>query len=205
VVHAYAQSLHVVFLAGVPVALAAFVLSLFLKEVPLRGTARAAATDMGEGFAMPESPDADQNLERALANLLRKERRQMHRAVLAVSPLDEAEAWCVVKVAFGERRHGAAPITRIAEEVHVPAKVLQPAFDHAIEAGFLRSAQDGLHLTELGEDEFGTLAAAWQDWVTERLADWNPEATVDLPAAMARLARRLFDEQAAEPQLTRAG
>jgi EmrB/QacA subfamily drug resistance transporter len=205
VVHAYAQSLHVVFLAGVPVALAAFVLSLFLKEVPLRGTARAAATDMGEGFAMPESPDADQNLERALANLLRKERRQMHRAVLAVSPLDEAEAWCVVKVAFLERRHGAAPIARIAEEVHVPAKVLQPAFDHAIEAGFLRSASDGLHLTELGEDEFGTLAAAWQDWVTERLADWNPEATVDLPAAMARLARRLFDEQAAEPQLTRAG
>ncbi|HEY3611858.1 MAG TPA: MFS transporter [Pseudonocardiaceae bacterium] len=205
VVHAYAQSLHVVFLAGVPVALAAFVLSLFLKEVPLRGTARAAATDMGDGFAMPESPDADQNLERALANLLRRERRQMHRAVLAVSPLDEAEAWCVVKVAFVERRHGAAPIARIAEEVHVPAKVLQPAFDHAIEAGFLRSAPDGLHLTELGEDEFGTLAAAWQDWVTERLADWNPEATVDLPAAMARLARRLFDEQATEPQLTRAG
>jgi len=205
VVHAYAQSLHVVFLAGVPVALAAFVLSLFLKEVPLRGTARAAATDMGEGFAMPESPDADQNLERALANLLRKERRQMHSAVLAVSPLDEAEAWCVVKVAFGERRHGAASVARIAEEVHVPAKVLQPAFDHAIESGFLRSSRDGLHLTELGEDEFGTLAAAWQNWVTERLADWNPEATVDLPAAMARLARQLFDEQAAEPQLTRAG
>jgi EmrB/QacA subfamily drug resistance transporter len=205
VVHAYAQSLHVVFLAGVPVALAAFVLSLFLKEVPLRGTARAAATDMGDGFAMPEPTDADQGLERALGNLLRKERRQMHTAVLAVSPLDEAEAWCVVKVAFGERRHGAASVAKIAEGVHVPAKVLQPAFDHAIETGYLRSAQDGLHLTDLGEDEFSTLAAAWQDWVTERLADWNPEATIDLSAAMARLARRLFDEQAAEPRLATAG
>ncbi len=205
VVHAYAQSLHVVFLAGVPVALAAFVLSLFLKEVPLRGTARAAATDMGEGFAMPEPTDADQGLERALGNLLRKERRQMRTAVLAVSPLDEAEAWCVVKVAFGERRHGAASVAKIAEGVHVPAKVLQPAFDHAIETGYLRSAQDGLHLTDLGEDEFSTLAAAWQDWVTERLADWNPEATIDLSAAMARLARRLFDEQATEPRLATAG
>jgi EmrB/QacA subfamily drug resistance transporter len=205
VVHAYAQSLHVVFLAGVPVALAAFVLSLFLKEVPLRGTARAAATDMGDGFAMPEPTDADQGLERALGNLLRKERRQMRTAVLAVSPLDEAEAWCVVKVAFGERRHGAASVAKIAEGVHVPAKVLQPAFDHAIETGYLRSAQDGLHLTDLGEDEFSTLAAAWQDWVTERLADWNPEATIDLSAAMARLARRLFDEQATEPRLATAG
>jgi EmrB/QacA subfamily drug resistance transporter len=205
VVHAYAQSLHVVFLAGVPVALAAFVLSLFLKEVPLRGTARAAATDMGDGFAMPEPTDADQGLERALGNLLRKERRQMRTAVLAVSPLDEAEAWCVVKVAFGERRHGAASVTKIAEAVHVPVKVLQPAFDHAIETGYLRSAQDGLHLTELGEDEFSTLAAAWQDWVTERLADWNPEARIDLSAAMARLARRLFDEQATERRVATAG
>jgi EmrB/QacA subfamily drug resistance transporter len=205
VVHAYAQSLHVVFLAGVPVALAAFVLSLFLKEVPLRGTARAAATDMGDGFAMPEPTDADQGLERALGNLLRKERRQMHTAVLAVSPLDEAEAWCVVKVAFGERRHGAASVAKIAEGVHVPAKVLQPAFDHAVETGYLRSAQDGLHLTDLGEDEFSTLAAAWQDWVTERLADWNPEAGIDLSAAMARLARKLFDEQATEPRLATAG
>jgi hypothetical protein len=140
-----------------------------------------------------------------LGNLLRKERRQMRTAVLAVSPLDEAEAWCVVKVAFGERRHGAASVAKIAENVRVPAKVLQPAFDHAIQTGYLRSTRDGLQLTDLGEDEFSTLAAAWQDWVTERLADWNPEARIDLSAAMARLARRLFDEQATELRPATAG
>ncbi|HEY0805609.1 MAG TPA: MDR family MFS transporter, partial [Pseudonocardiaceae bacterium] len=195
VVHAYAQSLHVVFLAGVPVALAAFVLSLFLKQVPLRDTARAAAADMGDGFAMPEPSDADQGLERALGKLLRKERRQMSRAVLATSPLDEADAWCVVKVRMTERRHGTAPIGTIADAVGVPASVLRPAFDHAIETGYLAEGPDGLHLTGQGEQEFGTLAAAWQEWVTERLADWNPGGEIDLPAAMARLARQLFDEQ----------
>ena len=41
IVDAYAHAIHVVFLAAVPVALVAFVLSLFLKEVPLRGTSRA--------------------------------------------------------------------------------------------------------------------------------------------------------------------
>lgn len=199
VVHAYAQSLHVVFLAGVPVALAAFLLSWFLKEIPLRGTALAAAADMGEGFAMPEHPDADRGLERALAKLLRRERRQMSAAVLATSPLDEAEAWCVVKVRMAERRLGAASVAGIADAVGVPAKVLQPAFDHATAIGYLEERRDGLHLTEAGEHEFGTLAAAWQDWVTERLADWNPGAEIDLPAAMARLARQLFDEQPTDP------
>jgi hypothetical protein len=196
---------HVVFLAGVPVALAAFVLSLFLKEVPLRGTARAAAADMGEGFAMPESADADQGLERALAKLLRRERRQMSVAVLATSPLDEAEAWCVVKVHMAERRLGAASVAGIADAVGVPAKVLQPAFDHATAIGYVEQRPDGLHLTETGEQEFGTLAAAWQEWVTERLADWNPGLEIDLPAAMARLARRLFDEQPSDPVPVGAG
>jgi hypothetical protein len=200
-VHAYAQSLHVVFLAGVPVALAALVLSFFLKEVPLRGTARAAATDIGDGFAMPEPPDADQGLQRAVAGLLRKEHAQMSTVALARahSPLDEAEAWCVVKVRASLRRYGSATMTGIAESVRVPEKVLRPAFNNVINSGYLREDTDGLHLTDKGEQEFGTLSAAWQEWVAERLADWNPASEIDLPAALARLARRLFEEQPTDP------
>jgi EmrB/QacA subfamily drug resistance transporter len=204
VVHAYAQALHTVFLAGVPVALAALVLSLFLKEVPLRGTSRAAATDMGDGFAMPEQPDADQRLQRALASLLRRERGRMSTVALAHahSPLDEAEAWCVVKVRARRRGAGTAgvvTVAAIADEMGVPAKVLRPAFDNVITAGYLAEDEDGLRLTDSGEQEFGTLSAAWQEWVAERLADWNPEVEADLPAALARLARRLFEEQPVDP------
>jgi EmrB/QacA subfamily drug resistance transporter len=206
-VHAYAQSLHVVFLAGVPVALAALVLSLFLKEVPLRGTSRAAATELGDGFAMPESADADQSLQKALAGLLRKERGQMSTVALAHahSPLDEAEAWCVVKVRSCRRKGGPATVAGIAESVRVPAKVLRPAFDNVIAAGYLIEGPDGLRLTDRGEQEFGTLSAAWQEWVAERLADWNPEAEVALPAALARLARQLFEEQPTDPAPVPAG
>ncbi|HEX5117144.1 MAG TPA: MFS transporter [Pseudonocardiaceae bacterium] len=194
VVHAYAQSLHVVFLAGVPVAVVAFVLSLFLKEVPLRGTSRAAATELGEGFAMPESADADQSLERAVAALLRRE-REMRSVVLARSPLDEAQAWCEVQAWMARRHDQPATVAAIAERAHVPAGVLRPAFDEVIADGFLTEDGTGLRLTDRGEQEFGTLSAAWQEWVAERLADWNPEVAMDLPAAMARLARRLFAEQ----------
>lgn len=201
VVHAYAQSLHVVFLAGVPVALAALVLSFFLKEVPLRGTARAAATDIGDGFAMPEPPGPDHGLQRAVAGLLRKEHAPMSTVALAHahSPLDEAEAWCVVKVWASLRRYGSATVAGIADSVRVPAKVLRPAFNNVVNSGYLAEDADGLHLTDKGEQEFGTLSAAWQEWVAERLADWNPETEIDLPAALARLARRLFEEQPTEP------
>lgn len=201
IVSAYAQSLHVVFLAGVPVALVALVLSFFLKEVPLRGTARAAVTELGEGFAMPESQDADQRLQRAVAALLRKERGRMTGIVLARadSSLDEAQAWCVVKVWASLRRTGGATVAGIAEHVGVPAPVLRPAFANVVNAGYLTEGPTGLHLTDRGEQEFGTLAAAWQEWVAERLADWNPETELDLPSALARLARRLFEEQPTEP------
>ncbi|MER7035936.1 MFS transporter, partial [Streptomyces albidoflavus] len=50
---AYADTLHTVFLWTVPVALLGFVVSLFLKQVKLRDSARAGSTDMGEGFAQP--------------------------------------------------------------------------------------------------------------------------------------------------------
>jgi EmrB/QacA subfamily drug resistance transporter len=194
VVHAYAQSLHVVFLAGVPVAAVAFVLSLFLKEVPLRGTSRATATELGEGFAMPTPSDADRSLERAVAALLRTE-REMRSVVLAGSPLDEAQAWCIVKVWAARRHDQRATIGAIADGVHVPPGVLRPAFEQVIADGYVVETGDGLRLTDRGEQEFGTLSAAWQEWVAERLADWNPELAMDLPAAMARLARRLFAEQ----------
>jgi hypothetical protein len=48
VLNAFAQSFHDVFLFGLPFALAAFIVSLFLKEKPLHGPAKAEAG--AEGF-----------------------------------------------------------------------------------------------------------------------------------------------------------
>jgi hypothetical protein len=69
IVDAYAHAVHVIFLAAVPVPIVAFVLALFLKQVPLRGTARDTASDVGEGFGMPEGSDASQQLQLAIGRL----------------------------------------------------------------------------------------------------------------------------------------
>jgi EmrB/QacA subfamily drug resistance transporter len=204
-VHAYAESLHVVFLTGAPIAVLALVLALFLKEVPLRGTARASAADVsegiGDGFAMPVPSDRDKELERAIARLLRKEWPRMSAVALsrADSELTEAQAWCLVETFICQRQHGRATVEWIADRVRVPAAVLEPAFHATAEAGYLIDVQGQLYLTDVGEQEFGKLAAAWQEWVAEQLADWNPERESELPGALARLGRRLFEEQRAEP------
>jgi hypothetical protein len=75
IVDAYAHSLHVVFLAAVPVAGVAFVLSLVLKEFALRDTAKAGATDVGGGFGMPERAESLQQLQTAIARVLRSRGR----------------------------------------------------------------------------------------------------------------------------------
>src|SRR3954453_10474086 len=75
IVDAYAHAIHVIFLVAVPVPLVAFVLALFLKEVPLRGTARETAADVGEGFGVPDGADARQQLPLAIARLLQRKAR----------------------------------------------------------------------------------------------------------------------------------
>jgi EmrB/QacA subfamily drug resistance transporter len=60
VVEAFARSLHSVFLAAVPIALAGFVIVLFLKELPLRDSAHVGLEGLGEaGVFEPAEPDTE--------------------------------------------------------------------------------------------------------------------------------------------------
>src|SRR5271165_1323135 len=66
IVHAYAQSLDLVFLCAAPVAAVGFIVAIMLREVPLRDARATAATDLGEGFAMLASESSDKLLEMAI-------------------------------------------------------------------------------------------------------------------------------------------
>ena len=92
--------MHVVFLTAVPVPLVALVLALFLKEVPLRGTARGTAGDVGEGFGMPEGGDARQQLQLAVARLLQRKGRTHLPLVRerSGSTMGTADGWAVGQV-----------------------------------------------------------------------------------------------------------
>ncbi len=198
IVDAYASSLHVVFLSAAPVAAAAFVLAWFLKEVPLRGSSRAGAADVGDGFGMPEDSDRVRRLELAIGRLRGTATRD-DLAVLwrqAGSELALADAWCLAQVHVRSRLTGPPRLEDIARRSRVPAEVLAPAFAAALRRGYLLDEHNHLRLTELGEQQIGLLVAARRRWLARELGDWGAEDDALLSEALDNLARRMLDEGA---------
>ena len=193
IVQAYSDTLHIVFLYAVPVAGVAFVVSLLLKEVPLRGMSRDSASDLGDGFGMPDASTSLQHVESALGRLLRRDGRTQLPAIRAASGsrLSVSDGWCVAQVRV--RRHLDVPhsLEVIASKVQVPAEVLRPAFDGAIEAGYLAGPLDDLDVTPLGVAESDKTIEAVKAWIMQRLAPITHDPAV-LDQALDNLARTVF-------------
>ena len=71
VVAAYADTLQYVFAAAIPVAVIAFVVALFLKQVPMRGLTQPGASEIGPAFAIPDQRTAQEQLEGQVVRILR--------------------------------------------------------------------------------------------------------------------------------------
>jgi EmrB/QacA subfamily drug resistance transporter len=196
IIDAYAGALHVVFLAAVPVALAAFVLALFLKQVPLRDSSRAGASDVGGGFGMPDSADSSIQLQSAIARLIRSQRPEKLAAMREASgsQLDTANGWCVGQVHVRERLDRDTSLATIAQRVHVPGPVLWPAFAATREAGYLTGTEERLAVTPLGRAELEKLVATVRAWLAGELADWGAADDTKLTTALTALARHLVDD-----------
>jgi hypothetical protein len=200
IVEAYAHAMHVVFLLAVPVPLVAFVLAFFLKEVPLRGTARSTAGDVGDGFGMPEGADAKQQLQIAVARLLQRKGRTDLPLVRERSgaTLGPADGWAVGQVYLRARLGRPATIDEISRRYQLPPAVLEPAFADATSRGYLSETDGGLQLTERGQDEIDKLNTAMRAWLAEELSDWGAD-DAQLAAALGDLATRFVEES---PELT---
>lgn len=204
---AYADTLHTVFLWTVPVALLGFVVSLFLKQVKLRDSARASSADMGEGFAQPKTGDAANVLESAVARILHRAGPDTARRIVAESDtrLDMAGAWAVMQVDLFTRMVGHAGLGLIAARHRIPPEVLVPVFDRMIEEGYLTGDGRLFTHTAAGSREAATLSAAWGRWLNERLAeDGARPDDRQLRAAVDVIAKRLLAEDL-EQQLAPPG
>jgi MFS family permease len=195
IVEAYAHAVHVVFLAAVPVPIVAFVLALFLKQVPLRGTAREAAADVGEGFGMPEGSDANQQLQMAIGRLMRHKGRTELPRIREESgaAFDSSDGWTVGQVYLRSRLGRTATIEEISRPFHVPPAVLAPAFDTAAGHGYLVESDGRFALTDNGEAEMHKLVAGLQAWLAQELADWGADDE-ELARALGQVATRFVEE-----------
>src|SRR6202167_3853050 len=83
IITAYAQSLQHVFLFAVPIAVVGFLLALVLPQVAMRGVARVSGA--GDGFAVPEGSDNENQLANVVAEILRRDSRSSIAGILASS------------------------------------------------------------------------------------------------------------------------
>jgi len=196
IVNAYASSLTQVFLWAVPVALVGFVLSLFLREVPLRDIG-PSATDLGDGFAMPTAQTPEEMLETAIGRLLRGEPGMRLRSIAMRSDcrLDVAELWALLRINRNQRALGIARITDIGEQFGIPYEVLEPTFGRLARGGYVQRDVDRYWLTPAGTREVDFVSSLLQGWIIDKLArSPNFQGSPDraqVEAALNRIARRI--------------
>ncbi|MFC9897381.1 MDR family MFS transporter [Nocardia sp. NPDC127579] len=203
IIDAYAASINYVFQWVVPVAILAFVVAWFLKQVPLRDSIRGGATDVGEGFSMPDHGDRVALLERAVSVTMRKahtEGGSVHSRILADagSELSRGQAWALRQIYLHNRIRGGASIASIAQAHRVPDEVVEPVLLKVIGAGFVDADDGNLTLTPVGRAEVDRVHQAWRRWLSGRIDDWDDRDPVDsalLDQALDNIARKLLDDQ----------
>ncbi|HKH19796.1 MAG TPA: MDR family MFS transporter [Gammaproteobacteria bacterium] len=206
IVQAYADSLQTVFLAAVPLAVAAFVLARLLKETPLRQTAQVP--DAGDTYAMPTAKTSRQELERALIVLAdRTSRWQAYEALAqrAGVALDTPQSWLLLRI----NEHAPTTVTDLAEALDLSPATLVPILDGLVQTHLIALSEwpgkttGRLTLTSKGQRTFDRLVAARRERLTELLRDWPAEQRAECADLVVRLARSLLADDLRE-QLDKA-
>ncbi|MBL1078128.1 MFS transporter [Nocardia sp. 2] len=211
IIDAYATSIDYVFRWVVPVAVIGFLVAWFLKQVKLRDSVRAEASDVGDGFSMPISPDRLVHLEKAVARVLSRQRDNTvpETGILAAagSSLDRDEAWALGQVRLYTQLRGHATVSDIARTHFIPGELVDPVFAKAERDGLVRRAGADLTLTDAGVAEVDKVRAAWRRWLDTQLEDWDltdPDDRALLDQALDNIATKLLDESDRPDVLSRS-
>jgi EmrB/QacA subfamily drug resistance transporter len=189
--HALTAALSPVFFVAAVISSVAFVLSLLLPNVPLRQT--SAAEGIGETFATPSHADSEQELERVLSVVARRDERWRAYAEWvnrAGVDLDPTEAWLLART--GERAPASAE--QIAETTGVDADDVRGTMKRLEQRACVARRHGDYELTAEGRRIFEALVAVRRATLEELVRDWSPEDHAQLAPVLDRLARSLASE-----------
>jgi MFS family permease len=209
ILHAYSLALQPVFLTAVPVALIAFALSWFLREVPLRTAARetvrgsASAADLGEGMGgAPTQRSSAEEAERVATRVSATDLRRFGYAKIAREAgldLSGGACWVLTRLA----RQGATPGPELARQAGVTVEEGHPVAEQLISKGLITRADGVLALTGEGERTADKLFAAQCDYLEKVLGGWSPEQHAELLHILAKLSRAILGDEADRHALDR--
>ena len=202
---AFTNALSTVFEVAAGVAAVAFLLSWALQQRPLRDTV-AAATGVGESFAMPRQTDSLAEASRALSVMVGRDRRRELVAALAQRAgvdLSPAACWLIIRLQEDPR----ANIAQLCQDFDIPLEVGERALRELDERALLErdpAAGDGrgrvVGLTPEGRDIASRLVEERRASLARLCDGWKPDDNDELAGLLTRLARELAcqpDEQMA--------
>ena len=188
----FVASLRPVFLVAAAVALAAFLLSWFLPEVPLRTTARAEG--VGESFASPRDGNSLRELERMITTLARPQERWSvyerlaGRAGLELPP---PQLWLLARL--GERPPLAS--AGLAAELGEDPEQVMTALEelrrrHLVQGGDGAAVQ----LSRDGRTAHAQLVTARREALDQLSTGWRPDDQAEVGRLLDRLAHEFVRE-----------
>jgi EmrB/QacA subfamily drug resistance transporter len=188
--HAYVQALHPVFVVAAGVAGFGFVLSLFLRERPLRATAEASQ-GLERTLAAPCDGDSLAEIDRALSLLVGRERRRRfneHVAERAGVDLSSGAVWALSRFATL-----GIPATReLAEEMGIEASRVADVQGELIERGLLGRDE---RLTPVGVASADQILSARREELQALLADHGERREPQVTELLQRMAVELAGER----------
>lgn len=196
---AFVAALRRVFVAAAAIAVAGFALTWLLREVPLRGPARA--DDIGDSFAMPRDATSLEELETIVERTSRHEHRwDVIRRIAASLDLDlqPDEIWLLVHVARTDR---PASGPALAADLGVPPAELEAIATRLAARGLLAADADGsLVLAEAGRSTFQHMVANYRARLAEIIGRWSPEAHPEVRAMLTGFVRQLLSDLPRAPR-----
>ncbi|MDA0566665.1 MFS transporter [Streptomonospora sp. S1-112] len=190
---AYADSIDTVFLCAAPVAAAAFLLTLLLKEIPLRTT--IGRPDLHETVAPVAG--TREPLARVEAAAYREAgragARRMYERLAAAAGLDLSPGACWVLSHLAVT--GSISGEELARMCHRPAEGLVPVQEELRRAGLLAGSGAHWALSARGRDAARRLVDAQEDALRAALADYAPEDHPELVAVLRDVARRTLGDE----------
>jgi EmrB/QacA subfamily drug resistance transporter len=204
-IHAFASSLHTVFLIAVPIAAVAFALTWLLKEVPLRQTARTTnPADTLAPTAVPAARSSLDEIGRSISVLMGREgRKRMYERLVSRAglDLDPRSCWMLLRL----QDHPDERLDELAGHMNIPALSLAPLFDALVERGLAVTDRTmvgasayaaPLVLTDQGRHDVEQLIVARRETLSEFIAEWSPERHAELGDLLTRLAQELVRDSA---------
>jgi EmrB/QacA subfamily drug resistance transporter len=196
---AIVAALRLVFQVAAAVAALGFLLTLGLREVPLRGM--EPAKGLSESFSMPRDATSLEELERIVTTLMAHENRwRLYADVAKRAQLDlpAPELWMLSRL--GERAPRSAQ--SLSDDLQLPLARLQAPLQALCERGIAEEDAAGRWcLTAAGSVLRDRVLAARRKGLADLMARWEPDKHPDVLALIDRMVETLVRDLPAPGQM----